>query len=304
MEESPVVQAHAHIAKAQRILGLNNPPTGQDLLDAASEYSSASALLEAAVNSTRDLEVRRTLLLMASDSKKRSSALTSIATRPGPIPQSRPPSPPTLATPPSLSTQTRTPTLASNLASARGIPSRTSKSYNPQASTPPLGNTEHHDPEPFLASLDALLRMLPTPLALPLGFAGLPLDSSPANLEGLVPKSTIRPILPSGPLSPPLTTTGQESFYVVPTTGMSAPYSEIARRGLSTSSTGTNKTKEELEYENKALRELVAEVAKIDYKSRAEKAEKEVEKWVTRWEKLREGAKLRKKEKGEGSQTG
>jgi hypothetical protein len=145
--------------------------------------------------------------------------------------------------------------------------------------------------------------MLPTPLALPLGFAGLPLDSTPTNFEGLVPKSTIsrlQPALNTGPLSPPLNNAGQESFYVVPTTGMSAPYSEIARRGL----VGSTKTKEELEAENKALREVVEEVVKVDWKSRAEKAERENEKWIQRWEKLKEGARNRKKEKGEGSQVG
>src|SRR5690606_38949071 len=137
-------QAHAHVSKAQKILSTQSGPTPEHLHAAAKEHNAAADLFEEAVSITQDPEAARTLELLVKQHRHRAAALTSLAERsvltaeekekekekekdkdkekesttttttsPAPTPEPR--HPPTLRT-------SRTPGLASNLASARGIP--------------------------------------------------------------------------------------------------------------------------------------------------------------------------------------
>ncbi|PWW74548.1 hypothetical protein C7212DRAFT_28413, partial [Tuber magnatum] len=374
MEDSPLALAHLHACQASNILSSAQPPyPSATLLAAASSHALAATSFTAAAKLTKDPEALRTLELLTKEHERWEAQLRRDAEQPSQkgkdqenqggldtavgtggsgtttepskggeknLSKDTPTPPPSLPFantsgapyPPRL--QKSASSLATNLASARGIqlpgsarvpgtssqsPSRRRTGDRPPAidvpakpTTSPLtilppDEPKRKDPEEgfsiFYSSLNTFISRVGSPFATSLAFASLPLLNGDERDEekdrearrNVLPKSWVEKHGRGRGLEkgwPPNDPNGGESFYMVPVSGGTLSYAGVVRRDASPTNqnspiddfeslsrdlssralsppppqgqnqrdpglTGHTKTKEELQLENKGLRQTI-----------------------------------------------
>ena len=277
------VKGHNHATQATKILNGANNHTPEILLAASSSHALAATSFASAAKTTRDPESHRTLEILVQQHERYATRLKALAEKP----DSQPPSPDTAEEPEKTSVegtanerrsrspppapplplvktsgaapyparlQKSTSSLATNLASARGIPpssgpppdsrrrrppplappTDSKPTTNPLSLLPPDAPGSPHTPqeEPFskfYSSLNTLIHRIGSPFTASLAFAGLQVGETSTDNE------ISTSILPTGwtqgrgrgrnlGLDE---TAGGESFYVVPTSGGTISYADI-----------------------------------------------------------------------------
>jgi regulator of replication initiation timing len=310
-----ISQAHQHASQARSLLSSSSPPYPPRVLsEAASAHALAASSFASAAKTTRDPEAHRTLELLVKEHTRWAERLKRQAEAPAPletVAESEPPSEPAAkpaAVPSSYPFSGSTPhyparlqkstsSLATNLASARGIPQQprsaasttqtttTSRRRQPEASakptTSPLSLLPPDQPSTdasfskFYNSLNSLVAKIGSPFTASLAFTGLPVGTGPNDNEitaEVLPKAwraRNRHLNLNN-----LENQGAESFYVVPYSGGTASYANVARRADSKEEdqprrddeearyAGHDKTLEELQLENVTLRRTLEQLSR------------------------------------------
>ncbi|KAL7267967.1 hypothetical protein RUND412_009427 [Rhizina undulata] len=276
MEDSPLTIAHQQATLARSLIS-TSPAVPETLIAAANAYALAASSFSSAATLTKDPEALRTLSLLANEHERQALRLKAASAASEPrdtadeeatektkesekdqIPkdekekdrEKEPLTPPVAGT--SLLRKS-IPSLATNLASARGIPQRSGISSSssrrrelkistiPENSAPII-EQERVEPErkeeqfsKFYSGLNTILSRISSSAssAASLAFAGLPLgvedvdeETERAALAGLLPKGWAdqrgRNMLHNW-------NDGGESFYVVPSSGGTMSYAGIVR---------------------------------------------------------------------------
>ncbi|TGZ84264.1 hypothetical protein EX30DRAFT_357800 [Ascodesmis nigricans] len=303
MEDTPLSIAHQHALHATKLLSASTPqPTPATLAAAAASHGLAATSFASAAKTAKDPEAHRTLELLVAQHERWAAGLKCIAERPAGREQldsnassdsttvsggsstktsgksSSRDKPRTVVSPPPVLPFTNTSgvsnypprlqksisSLATNLASARGIPqvpfadsssgsrrrrppaNPTSESTSSKPTTSPLNLLPPEQPTlsnksnseetftRFYSSLNSLIHRIGSPFTASLAFAGLPVGDDPNDNrippdflpQGWVHGRTKNPDLGSLPSD----ITGGESFYVVPYSGGTMTYAGVVRR--------------------------------------------------------------------------
>ncbi|KAI5797717.1 hypothetical protein EDC01DRAFT_651115 [Geopyxis carbonaria] len=307
MEDSPLTIAHQHAIQASTILSSSSPPHSPATLSAAaSSHALAATSFASAAKTTKDAEVHRTLELLVREHERSAARLKRLAEQPqkhdnagdgednteGGLSEKQTDStsystkkdkelskdsPSHVPSLPLANTtgvphyparlQKSTSSLATNLASARGIPQsshtplanpppsrrrratpaavNTSPEYSSKPTTSPPSLISPEQPsspgkaasdEPFTkfySSLNSLIHRIGSPFTASLAFAGLPVGEDAKDNEARTD------ILPTGwthgrgrgrNFGLENDTAGGESFYVVPVTGGTMTYAGVVQR--------------------------------------------------------------------------
>ncbi|KAF8253917.1 hypothetical protein K440DRAFT_618441 [Wilcoxina mikolae CBS 423.85] len=298
MEDSPLTLAHQHAVQASNILSSSSSPHSQStLIAAASSHALAATSFASAAKTTRDPEAHRTLELLVAEHTRWAERLKRQAEAPTssgglqPVTEASdsedagrnkkdavPPIPqlPFAGTPHyPARLQKSTSSLATNLASARGIPpprsaasaaasssssrrrsggpllpdkspSSSKPTTNPLSLLPPDEPSTDASFSKFYSSLNSLITKIGSPFTASLAFTGLPVGTAPTDNE-------ISPdVLPKGWTQGrgrgrnlglnDVPGAGGESFYVVPYSGGTMSYANVVQRTPTTVEEEKDKT--------------------------------------------------------------